>query len=172
MSTADRITAVLDKATAAHNTPLAAAITRARSLSDDEAEVMHQHLRSTSAAARAAARKAIDEAEVERSFTTGERDLIGQISEAGDAGWYAAGEAAGEAVKIAVSTGKWSALGDSDEDRYWVAVWNSAWWAASDAARAYAARDLLADDEVEQRHYDSLLASWRAAEPRTGTGTR
>lgn len=172
MSTTDRVTAVIDNATSTHNKALANVITRGRALSDEEAETMYQHMITSSDAVRDAARNAIDEAAIKRSFATGEQDLIGQIAEAGDAGWYAAGEASGEAANAAAKAGKWSALADSDVDRYWIAVWSAAWQAVSDSARAHAARNLLTDDEIEQRHYDALLAPWRAAGLPTATSAR
>lgn len=93
MSTTDRVTAVLDKATRADNTALVAVITRGRALSDDDAAALHRHLQASSDVARDAARRAIDYAALDQSQATGEKDLIGQIADADDAGWYAAGEA-------------------------------------------------------------------------------
>ena len=48
MSTTDRVTAVLDKATRADNTALVAVITRGRALSDDDAAALHRHLQASS----------------------------------------------------------------------------------------------------------------------------
>lgn len=169
MSTADRIARVLDWAASANNTALAAVIARARVLTDDDAATLHRHLRSTSDAALAAARSAIDYAAIDQSQTAGEQDLIIQIAEAADAGWYAAGEASGKAANAATVTGKWSALGESETDQHWIEIWGSAWQAVSDAARVAAAA-LLSDGAVEQRHYETLIGPWRAVVDRENTG--
>lgn len=170
MITTDRVTAVLEAATRTRNATLAAVITQARALTDDEAETLSQRLQTTSETTREEARRAIDYAAIDQSSVTGEQGLIGQIGEAADAGWYAAGEASGEAAIAAKTTGKWSPLGESEADQHWVGVWNDAWQAVSDAARARAAQGLLADDAVDQRHYDALLAAWQAAFDHDGTG--
>ena len=172
MSATDRVTAVLEAATRARNVTLAAVITRARTLTDDEADALSQRLQATSEATRAEARRAIDYAAIDQASMTGEQALIGQVGEAADAGWYAAGEASGEAAVAARATGKWSPLGESEADQHWVGVWNDAWQAVSDAARARAAQGLLAGDAVDQRHYDALLAAWQAAFDHDETGRR
>lgn len=161
MSITDRIDAVLTTA-ASTNPALAAVITQGREITDDEAESMCRYLRSSSEVARVKARKVIDYAALEQPCTPGEAGLMRQISEAADVGWYAAGEASGKAVKIAVAAGKWSSLGESEVDRYWKEAWSVAWQAVSDAARAKAAMGLLPEDAVEQHHYEALLGPWRA----------
>lgn len=163
MSATDRVTAVIDNATRAHNAALAAVITQARSLTDEEAETLSQRLQAIPEVILAEARRVIDYAALDQSAATGEQGIIGQISEAADAGWYAAGEASGEAAAAAKTTGKWSPLGDADADQHWIEIWNGAWQATSDAARARAAQGLLPTDAVAQRHYDALLTPWRAA---------
>lgn len=172
MSTTDRVTVVLDRAASTNNTALAAVITRARALTDDEAATLHRHLRATSDAARATARRVIDYAAIDQSQATGERDLIGQIAEAGDAGWYAAGEASGEAANTAAATGKWSPMGESETDQAWMQTWGDAWQAVSDAARVQAASALLAGDAVERHHYEALNGPWQALVDQAGAGGR
>lgn len=167
VSTTDRVAAVLDQAAKAHNAALAAVITRAQTLTDDDAEVLHMHLQSTSEFARTEARRVIDYAALDQSATTGQQDLISQIAEAADAGWYAAGEASGEAANVAKAAGKWSPLGDSAIDRHWMKIWGSAWQAVSDAARTQAATGILEDGAVAPRHYDILNTPWQAM---TGRG--
>lgn len=160
MSTTDRVAATIDEATSAHNEALVAIIKRAQSLNDTEAEAMQRRLTSTSDEARMSARRAADEAAIE----AGGRPAIDRVGRIADAGWYAAGEASGDAANAAAQAGKWSALGDSETDRYWAGMWNAAWRAASDAARAEAARDYITDNGLfTQTHYDALLAPWRAA---------
>lgn len=160
MSTTDRVAAVIDEATSAHNEAIVAVITRAQSLNDAEAEAMQRRLTATADEARVRARRAADEA----AFEAGGRPAIDQVGRVADAGWYAAGEASGDAANAAATAGKWSALGDSEADRYWAEMWNAAWRAASDAARAEAARDYRTDSGIfTQTHYDVLMAPWRAA---------
>lgn len=163
MTTTDRVTAVIDNATRAHNAALAAVITQARSLTDEEAEALAQRLQEIPEIVLTEARRVIDYAALDQSATTGEQGIIAQIGEAADAGWYAAGEASGEAAAAAKATGKWSPLGDADADQHWIGIWNGAWQAVSDAARARAAQGLLPAETVDERHYNALLAPWRAA---------
>lgn len=167
MNAKDRVAAVLDNATRSDNAALAAVITQARSLTDDQATVLAQRLQAVPQAVLAEARKVIDYAALDHSATTGEQGIIGQIGEAADAGWYAAGEASGEAAAAARAAGKWSPLGDSEADQHWIGIWGSAWQAVSDAARVRAAQGLLPADAVAALHYEALIGPWRAI---TGPG--
>lgn len=160
MNTTDRVAAAINEATSEHNEALVAIITQAQSLNDADAEAMQRCLAATSDEARVSARRAADEA----AFEAGGRPAIDRVGRVADAGWYAAGEASGDAANAAAEAGKWSALGGSETDKYWAGMWNAAWQAASDAARAEAARDYSTDNELfTQTHYDALIAPWRAA---------